>query len=450
MRLILPIIIIVLFLRPASPITAQLQTGKAAGGPSFFVDAANFASKDSLKGRLEIFLKIAYSELVFVKINETSFRAQYEINYTLTDKKQNPVAREIHDQTILTSRYFETVSDTRFHFIRETFNVPPGEYELTVTLTDKETQRFGQRKLDTPVKIFRDKPLGISDVLFADKVQKDTAMDIINVVPNVFRSFDADYEAYWVYFEIYNSRLSEKNRELLDSGRNRKENLDLIYRILDKNQNVILRDSLVKTTYAYQTFSSILLDKTKLSYGRYILEITVKRGADKAVTRSPFDVRVANIRGSDIAGAAFDLDQAIKQMRHVARQANIPKILKGTKEEKEKFFYDFWKPKDPTPDTERNELMEEYYRRVSYANRYFTSGYREGWDTDRGMVYIMLDAPDAIERHPFDIDAKPYEIWYYYQPNLKLIFIDYYGFGDYELLMASRQEFESYILMHRR
>ena len=33
---------------------------------------------------------------------------------------------------------------------------------------------------------------------------------------------------------------------------------------------------------------------------------------------------------------------------------------------------------DPTPKTEFNELMDEYYRRVSYANENF-EGWKEGW-----------------------------------------------------------------------
>ena len=44
---------------------------------------------------------------------------------------------------------------------------------------------------------------------------------------------------------------------------------------------------------------------------------------------------------------------------------------------------------DPTPSTEHNELMEEYYRRVSYSNENF-DGWKDGWETDRGMIYILF------------------------------------------------------------
>jgi GWxTD domain-containing protein len=41
------------------------------------------------------------------------------------------------------------------------------------------------------------------------------------------------------------------------------------------------------------------------------------------------------------------------------------------------------------------ELIRIYYTRVLYANYYFTS-YKEGWRTDRGMVYIIYGPPDKL------------------------------------------------------
>ena len=39
-----------------------------------------------------------------------------------------------------------------------------------------------------------------------------------------------------------------------------------------------------------------------------------------------------------------------------------------TDEEREQFVENFWKRRDPTPDTEENEYKEELYRRIAYAN----------------------------------------------------------------------------------
>ncbi len=421
--------------------------GNASGGPFFFLDAANVASKDTSKGRVEVFVKIAFSELLFVRFQTTLLRAQYEVSYQLMDKANNLVQREIQDKEIVTEKYEDTQSDLRFHFSRLTLNVDPGDYILTVVITDKETQKFGQRKLSVPVKTFRTKPIGISDLIFADKIQKDSLLDVVNIIPNVFKSFDSEFKKYSVYFEIYDGKFSKKNSDSTQTLSEAKDVITIRYRVLDKNQRLIYEDSSTRAVSQFQTFSSIEIDKSKVPFGKYVLDVTLLYGGHRASSKSVFDVRLSSFTAPSLRSSAFDLDVAIRQMRHVSRNLDVSKILKGTQDEKAKFFQDFWRAKDPTPNTERNELMEEYFRRVDYANRYFTSGYREGWDTDRGMVFIIMEAPDDIERHPFESDTKPYEVWYYYSANLKLVFVDFSQIGDYEL--ANRQEFENYLYLRR-
>lgn len=47
-----------------------------------------------------------------------------------------------------------------------------------------------------------------------------------------------------------------------------------------------------------------------------------------------------------------------------------------------------------------------YYRRVETANKLFTT-YKEGWKTDKGMVYVIMGPPDKMQR------SKDKEIWTY-------------------------------------
>ncbi len=69
-----------------------------------------------------------------------------------------------------------------------------------------------------------------------------------------------------------------------------------------------------------------------------------------------------------------------------------------TPEEKESFIEQFWRRRDPDPDTPENEYREEHYRRIAYANDRFSIG-APGWKTDRGRVYIINGPPDSIEYH---------------------------------------------------
>lgn len=51
-----------------------------------------------------------------------------------------------------------------------------------------------------------------------------------------------------------------------------------------------------------------------------------------------------------------------------------------------------------------------FYRRVERANDLFTS-YKEGWKTDRGMVYIIMGPPTRVNR------SKDREVWVYTKRN---------------------------------
>ena len=43
------------------------------------------------------------------------------------------------------------------------------------------------------------------------------------------------------------------------------------------------------------------------------------------------------------------------------------------------------------------EHIKQYYLRAEVANKFFSS-YREGWNTDRGMIFIIFGPPKYIFR----------------------------------------------------
>lgn len=55
----------------------------------------------------------------------------------------------------------------------------------------------------------------------------------------------------------------------------------------------------------------------------------------------------------------------------------------------------FWLGISANPDAAR-ELIRVFYNRVHLANLYFTS-FKEGWKTDRGMIYIIFGVPNLID-----------------------------------------------------
>jgi len=112
-----------------------------------------------------------------------------------------------------------------------------------------------------------------------------------------------------------------------------------------------------------------------------------------------------------------------------------------TDKERDIFIEAFWKHRDPDPQTPRNELKDEHYRRLDYANKFYgRSTPLPGWKTDRGRMYIILGAPRNIEQYTNVNGVYPAEIWFYLgDPSVglptgfNLIFFKRSGIGDYVL-----------------
>jgi len=133
-----------------------------------------------------------------------------------------------------------------------------------------------------------------------------------------------------------------------------------------------------------------------------------------------------------------------------------------TDDEREHFIEEFWRRRDPDPDTDENEFREEYYERIAYANEHYASGI-PGWKTDRGRIYIMYGKPDELETHPSggtynresyegggSTSTYPFERWFYrYLPGvgsgIEIEFVDPTGSGEYRI---ARNPDEKDALLH--
>lgn len=84
-------------------------------------------------------------------------------------------------------------------------------------------------------------------------------------------------------------------------------------------------------------------------------------------------------------------------------------------EDRKSFIEDFWRKRDPDPDTEVNEFKIEYFARIDGANFLFKEGTTPGWMSERGRLYITLGPPENRVTYPRGVTfyGKPTEVWYY-------------------------------------
>jgi len=130
----------------------------------------------------------------------------------------------------------------------------------------------------------------------------------------------------------------------------------------------------------------------------------------------------------------------LSKVRYIISKQERGNFLNIPPGERKAFIEEFWKERDPDPDTEANEFKNEYFKRIDAANNLFREGGTPGWLQARGRVYITLGPPDNRERYPRGIDfyGKPTEIWYY--GFFPIVFVDNNWSDRYELDPISAQQ----------
>ncbi len=109
--------------------------------------------------------------------------------------------------------------------------------------------------------------------------------------------------------------------------------------------------------------------------------------------------------------------------------------------QRDEFMVRFWRARDPSPGTPKNEYQEEFQRRLEHVEKHYGRDTpRQGRDTDRGRMYLLLGEPMNVKTFPWTQEAYPAEIWWYHAnpklgipPYFYLAFFKRNGVGEFRL-----------------
>lgn len=126
-------------------------------------------------------------------------------------------------------------------------------------------------------------------------------------------------------------------------------------------------------------------------------------------------------------------EEFLSKVRYLISKEERRAFVSLPESERPKFIEEFWKKRDPDPDTAQNEFKTQYFQRIDEANRLFSGGQESGWLQDRGRIWILLGPPSDREAYPRGVTfyGKPTEIWYY--NFFPIVFIDDGWTGNYRL-----------------
>jgi len=377
----------------------------------YYQDFISF--KGDKKARLDFYIQVPYNAVQFVKTGQ-GFEAAYTVTVSVFDEeKKNLITEKIWNEKIVAISFELTSSPDNFNLGSRSFELSPGVYSIKTSLFDKDSKNEYSSENKVVVKQFAAVP-AVSDIMLISG--KTVVEGKSRIIPNVSRNVVSDRDPLSMFFEIYSDTSTNLliDYEILDEKETQ---------VFNKSEQVSLKEG------SNQIFHNV--DSLMLDLGKNLLKITLK---DSAGTVYDTSVKSFMSRWVGVPVTLTDLDKAIEQLVYLASPEDL-NFMKETdnRREKAKRFVAFWRKQDPNPADEYNPVFNEYYNRVAYANQNFTSYSLEGWRSDRGMVLIILGAPDNIDRHPFEYYAKPYEVWQYYNLNKQFMFVDYTGFGDYRL-----------------
>ncbi|UBM60317.1 GWxTD domain-containing protein [Marinilongibacter aquaticus] len=149
----------------------------------------------------------------------------------------------------------------------------------------------------------------------------------------------------------------------------------------------------------------VLLDKE----GTYVLYV------DQPEPIEGFGFLVADERYPRLA----QVDKLLEPLVYMSTNEEI-KELKGAEDFKKSMDLYFLKLSEGKTDLAKR-IIRAYYRRVQKANELF-SNYKDGWKTDKGMIYTVLGPPTRIQRNGLR------EVWMYAQSgNFNEIIFTFYN-----------------------
>lgn len=305
--------------------------------------------------------------------------------------------------------------------------VPPGSTDISVTISDLGNGRRGtaSRTVDAaPGSRISELEIANAVMPSLEDSQNPLRKGEWVVFPAADGRFDLPGEGTaYIYFEVYGAAgtvISRQSR-LTDAG-----GAYLFARPWDALE-------IPEGAGAVGFLDSIDLGAARSS-GLHFIETAVIAGGDTITESKP--VMIARTSGETEpppqAGADGSDPSGYMSQFSLILSGSERTVLEGLTgdEARDRFYLQYWAA---LPAGER----EDFEARCDESEVYATI-FREGWQTDRGRVFILFGRPDEVERAPIQVDILPYETWSYFgQGTETFVFVDRDGSGNYEQVYST-------------
>lgn len=308
-----------------------------------------------------------------------------------------------------------------FYDVRR-FQLDPGTYEFALELMDLNSENDPLKATQMLVVSEMSDAISISDIEAAEYASKGDGTSPFfksgyDIIPRLVTFYPQELNSIPIYFELYNTN------QLPDSVfavRQTITNAETGVELAQLRQTSRHFTSPVVPVLREVNISTVPTGKFIISYkllNRNMMELAeesyeFERSNDGAYQLSAADVTIDPAFQESITddSVGFYLESLIP----ISSATGVKNIIAVSKSkdgnEARKHIQLYWMATDPD---NTFESWIKYKAQVQLVERVYSNNFQEGFETDRGRVYLQYGAPTNIISRDNSTSEYPFEIWVY-------------------------------------
>ncbi len=387
-----------------------------------FLNYSVFNTPDN-RPYIETYMNISGRSLTYMPLANGNWQGQLNVQviFTLDDSIVDFAKYNLNSPEVKDSAQRTNLLDV------QRYALPEGQYKMHFALVDvgnpgDTLSSFAEINIDFP-----DDEMVFSDIELLKSYEKGGSGTMekngFTLTPFVFNYFPENENMLSFYAELYHSHAVLQGEPFLFNFYIRPfevdRKLDDYFKMVKSNPDDV---KVVLSSF----------DITNLPSGNYllVLEARDKNNALRASKElffqrynpnSQFNINSLMVLNTDntFVGQITNRDTLVQYIKYLnpistdmERNYVSAQLLSQDISVLRKYFLNFWTERDKM---NPEKAWNDYLLLVKQANHNFKSISLDGYETDRGRVYLQYGQPNVISENYNEPAAYPYEIWQYYQ-----------------------------------